>query len=280
MVILLTNDDGYDAPGLQVLESVLVEKGHEVWVCAPSNQQSAQSHAMTLKGKVKIHRYGERHYHCSGTPSDCILYGLGGNALGVTPDVIISGINHGYNASTDILYSGTVGAASEGALRGYPSIAISARMDSATKRYPFETGALFLHEHLEEFIPLCTPHVLLNINIPPQGNGEWRVGHIGELEYLDVVEKASGTKNKSFDANKTHLGLAYGDSSITIGEEILCTLNTNSGPSLRVAMDESDFSLLNKGYISVSPVLVYPSLDIESVKKLQLLIDKEVRVVQ
>lgn len=275
MKILLTNDDGYDAEGIQVLEAVLSQKGHEVWVCAPSDQQSAQSHAMTLKGKVKIHRYGDRHYHCSGTPSDCILYGLGGNSIPVIPDVIISGINHGYNASTDILYSGTVGAASEGALRGYPSIAISARMDLATQTYPFETGALFLHEHLEEFLPLCTPEVLLNINIPPHANGGWRVGHIGQLEYLDLVEKTSGPKNKSFDAKQTQIGLAYGDSQITIGEEILCTLNTQTGPSLRFDMDESDFSLLSEGFISVSPVLVYPSLDTESVRKLKLLIDKD-----
>jgi len=201
MIILLTNDDGYDSEGILILEQVLSQKGHEVWVCAPSEQQSAQSHAMSLKGKVRIHRYGDRHYHCSGTPSDCILYGLGGNAIPVIPDVIISGINHGYNASTDILYSGTVGAASEAALRGYPSIAISARMDLTTETYPFETGALFIHEHLEDFLPLCTREVLLNINIPPHPNGGWRVGHIGQLEYLDVVERTSGPKNMSFDGS-------------------------------------------------------------------------------
>ncbi len=276
MIILLTNDDGYDAKGIQVLEEVLSKKGHEVWVCAPSDQQSAQSHAMTLKGKVKIHRYGERHYHCSGTPSDCILYGLGGNAIPVIPDVIISGINHGYNASTDILYSGTVGAASEGALRGYPSIAISARADSATGEFPFELGALFIHEHLEEFLPLCTGDVLLNINIPPNANGGWRVGHIGPLEYLDLVERTAGPVNTSFDAKQTQVGLAYGDSKVTIGEEILYTLNTQGAPSLRFDMDGSDFSLLNQGFISVSPILVYPSLDQTTVVTLNKLLDKEI----
>jgi 5'-nucleotidase len=275
MTILLTNDDGYEAQGLQVLEEVLTQNGHEVWVCAPSNQQSAQSHAMTLKGKVRIHRYGDHHYHCSGTPSDCILYGLGGKSIPVDPDVIISGINHGYNASTDILYSGTVGAASEGALRGYPSIAISARMNPATHEYPFETGALFLHEHLEEFLPLCNRNVLLNINIPPNANGGWRVGYIGELEYLDLVEGTSGPKNMSFDAKQTQVGLAYGDSQVTIGEEILFTLNTQTGPSLRIDMAESDFSLLNQGFISVSPVLVHPALDKKSVSTLNRLINKD-----
>lgn len=275
MIILLTNDDGYDSEGILILEQVLSQKGHEVWVCAPSEQQSAQSHAMSLKGKVRIHRYGDRHYHCSGTPSDCILYGLGGNAIPVIPDVIISGINHGYNASTDILYSGTVGAASEAALRGYPSIAISARMNLTTGKYPFETGALFIHEHLEDFLPLCTRDVLLNINIPPHPNGGWRVGHIGQLEYLDVVERTSGPKNMSFDARQTQVGLAYGDSHVTIGEEILYTLNTQVGPSLRVDMDESDFSLLSEGFISVSPVCVHPSIDKATALALNTLIREE-----
>ena len=268
MIILLTNDDGYLAEGIKVLDQVLTQAGHEVWVCAPSTQMSAQSHAMTLKGKVKIHRYGERHYHCSGSPSDCILYGLGGNAIPVIPDVIISGINHGYNASTDILYSGTVGAASEGALRGYPSIAISARCDSTSQLYPFENGARFLSSHLKEFLPLCTQEVLLNINIPPNTDGKWEVGHIGQLEYLDVVERTSSQNTMSFDAAQTQLGLAYGD-------EAIFTLNTKVSPSLRTHMAESDFALLSEGYISVSPVLVHPCVDSSSVVLLQGILDKD-----
>ncbi|NCB00726.1 MAG: 5'/3'-nucleotidase SurE [Spirochaetia bacterium] len=262
MIILLTNDDGYQAQGLQVLEAILSAKGHEVWVCAPSDQQSAQSHAMTLKGKVKIHRYGLRHYHCSGTPSDCILYGLEGGAVPVIPDVIISGINHGYNASTDILYSGTVGAASEGALRGYPSMAISARNDPTTHEYPFELGATFLSEHLEQFLPFCTSEVLININIPPLANGKWRVGHIGQLEYLDVVERTITPRNTSFDAEQTQLGLAYGDEATFI-------LNTKASPSLRKHMVEADFALLAEGFISVTPLLVNPSIHEPSVTLLK-----------
>ena len=92
---------------------------------------------MTLRGKVKFVRFGEQHYHCSGSPADCILYGLAGGPVPVRPDLVVSGINHGYNASTDIIYSGTVGAASEAALRGLPSIAISARSDRNTANSPF-----------------------------------------------------------------------------------------------------------------------------------------------
>jgi len=266
MIILLTNDDGYEAPGIQILEEVLHQAGHEVWVCAPSDQRSAQSHAMTLKGKIRIHRYGDRHYHCSGSPADCILYGLGGNSIPVRPDVIISGINHGYNASTDILYSGTVGAASEGALRGYPSIAVSARAIDQKDTSPFYVGAQFVRDHLEDFLPICTSNVVVNINVPPHPNNEWKVGKIGELQYLDVVEKNASSQNTSFDAEHTHIGLAYGDTptdGVKVGGEISLSLNTEVFPELREQMGEADFSLLEEGYISVSPIKVHPVIDQE-----------------
>ena len=153
MRILLTNDDGFTAAGIQALDRVLQSRGHEVWMCAPSEQRSAQSHALSLKGKVRFVRFGARHYHCSGTPADCILYGLTGGAIPVMPDVVISGINHGYNASTDILYSGTVGAAREAALRSLPAIAISARSDHQSGEFPFNEAAIFLADQLEQFLP-------------------------------------------------------------------------------------------------------------------------------
>ncbi len=275
MRILLTNDDGYLAQGIQILEKVLHEAGHEVWVCAPSDQRSAQSHAMTLKGKIRIHRYGDRHYHCSGSPADCILYGLGGNAMSFTPDVIISGINHGYNASTDILYSGTVGAASEGALRGYPSIAVSARTSGPEDLQPFEVGAAFVRDNLERLLPICSSNVLVNINVPPKQNGKWRIGYIGQLQYLDVVEKNASSKNKSFDAEHTHIGLAYGDlpaDEVKVGGEVSLSLNTEVFPELREEMGEADFSLLEEGYISVSPLKVHPVVDEEGCVALQKLL--------
>ena len=275
MKILLTNDDGYQAHGIQILEKVLHEAGHDVWVCAPSDQRSAQSHAMTLKGKVRIHRYGDRHYHCSGTPADCILYGLGGDSLPIVPDVVISGINHGYNASTDILYSGTVGAASEGAIRGFPSIAVSARGSSRDDITPFEIGAAFVRDHLEGLLPICSSDVIVNINIPPQPNGKWRVGQIGQLQYLDVVEKSASQQNTSFDANCTQMGLAYSDvhvDEVKVGEEVSLSLNTDVFPALREKMGEADFSLLEEGFISVSPLKVHPIVDIDGCIALEKLL--------
>lgn len=262
MVILLTNDDGYQAEGIEVLEKILLQAGHEVWVCAPTDQRSAQSHAMTLRGKVKFVRFGDRHYHCSGTPADCILYGLSGGFLTVKPDVVVSGINHGYNASTDILYSGTVGAASEAAMRGIPAFAISARSDRATGRFPFIEAATFLALHLESFLPLCTPEVLININVPPHPSSSWRVGQIGQLEYFDVVERNSSERSTSFDASSTKLGLAYGDPQdenlVNIGDEVTFSLRGDVPPEIRETQLMTDYRILSEGDISVSPLLVHP----------------------
>ncbi|MFA7670804.1 MAG: 5'/3'-nucleotidase SurE [Sphaerochaetaceae bacterium] len=277
MIIVLTNDDGYQSEGILTLEEVLTKAGHEVWVCAPAEERSAQSHAMTLKGTVRFVRYDERHYYCSGTPADCILYGMHGQAIPVKPDIIISGINHGYNASTDILYSGTVGAASEAALRGFKAIAISARRDYETDRYPFEESATFLADHLEEFLPLCNEDVILNINVPPKPNGKWRVGKIGQLVYLDVAERSTSLKRTSYDASHTKVGLAYGNNSpdingVFIGDELTLSLSGVENPTLRDDDDEADYKLLGKGYISVTPLQVQPMVDSETIEVLKALV--------
>lgn len=275
MIILLTNDDGYQAEGLTTLEMVLSHAGHEVWVCAPIDQRSAQSHAMTLRGKVRFVRYDAKHYHCSGTPVDCILYGLNGGAIPINPDVIISGINHGYNASTDIIYSGTVGAAREGALRGIPSIAISARADRETGAYPFFEAASFLVDHLDSFIPLCNSEVLININVPPTPNGEWQVGRIGHLEYIDLVEKSSSQRSTSYDASSTKMGLAYSGeerfdaNGISIGDEISFRLKGETPPNIKQSDNQTDYHILGESVISVTPLLVHPCVDEKSFSSLQ-----------
>jgi 5'-nucleotidase len=278
MIIVLTNDDGYQSEGITTLEEVLVKAGHEVWVCAPTDERSAQSHAMTLKGKVRFTRYAKQHYHCSGTPADCILYGMHGEAIPVKPDVVISGINHGYNASTDILYSGTVGAASEAALRGYKAIAISARRNYENDVYPFTQAATFLAENLEVFLELCSEEVILNINVPPIPNGKWAIGQVGELVYLDVAERSTSLKRTSYDASSTRVGLAYGDvepdiNGVSIGDELTLSLKGVENPSLKNDDDLADYKLLSKGYISVTPLQVQPMVDVETVKKLEKLLE-------
>ena len=111
MNILLSNDDGYQADGIRILEEVLVSHGHTVYISAPEGEQSGKSHSMTIRGEIAVTKYGERHFHISGTPADCIVYSHRSALFPVNFDAVISGINHGYNLSTDVIYSGTCAAA-------------------------------------------------------------------------------------------------------------------------------------------------------------------------
>lgn len=127
MEIVLTNDDGIWAPGLRSLDKALRKAGHSVHVVAPLSQQSAVSHAVTLSSPVRIKEVRENNftgYGVSGTPVDCVKIALG-MVLSFEPELLISGINNGPNVGVDILYSGTVSAATEAALAKIPALAVS-----------------------------------------------------------------------------------------------------------------------------------------------------------
>jgi 5'-nucleotidase len=127
MHLLLSNDDGYQAQGIQILAKHLQSLGHKITVVAPSGEQSAQSHAMTFYQPIRVRQILENTYAVDGSPADCV-------ALALTkilpphekPDFVIAGINHGLNVGIDVNYSGTVGAATEASLMGYKAIAVSA----------------------------------------------------------------------------------------------------------------------------------------------------------
>lgn len=181
MRILLTNDDGFDARGIEELEQVLISAGHEVWVCAPSSQRSTCSHALTLHKDLKIRKVSERKYHCSGYPADCVLFALYGAIPCPRPDVVISGINNGYNMSTDLIYSGTAGAAAEAVVRGFPAIAVSTS-DA------FGDAAGFVAKYVERFTEICPPGCYININVPSGSEGRWSVSTLGDVVYHDELK--------------------------------------------------------------------------------------------
>ena len=133
MKILLTNDDGIHAPGLEVLEAIAREFSDDIWICAPDEEQSGMGHALTLTRPVRLRQYGERRFSVTGTPTDSVTMGLRKVIDGV-PDLILSGVNRGANLGDDITYSGTVSAAIEGALAGVRSIAMSQVMDPVRGR--------------------------------------------------------------------------------------------------------------------------------------------------
>ncbi len=164
MRILLSNDDGYRAEGLQALHAALSAIA-DVEVVAPEHNNSAKSNALTLNAPLYVHEAGAGVRYVNGTPADCVHIGLTG-LLGYRPDLVVSGINNGANMGDDTLYSGTVGAAMEGYLFGIPSMAFSLvdkgwrHIDDAARK------ACDLVQHLQQQSLLGTRPWLLNVNIP------------------------------------------------------------------------------------------------------------------
>jgi len=133
--VLITNDDGIDAPGLAVLEAVAATLAGEVWVVAPEHDQSGVSHSISLHGPLRVRRRDERRFGVAGTPADCVIVGLR-QVMPVPPDLVLSGINRGANLGVETVFSGTVGGAMAGLLFGVPSIALSqAFSDRAAVRW-------------------------------------------------------------------------------------------------------------------------------------------------
>jgi 5'-nucleotidase len=123
--ILVTNDDGIHAPGLEVLESIARELSDDVWVIAPSDECSGASHSVSLMTPIRMRQLDDRRFQVSGTPTDCVLMALWELMPDERPNVVLSGINAGANLAEDVTYSGTCAAAMEGTLAGIRSIALS-----------------------------------------------------------------------------------------------------------------------------------------------------------
>jgi 5'-nucleotidase len=135
MRILVTNDDGVHAPGLEVATRIARELSSDVWVIAPETDQSGSAHSLTLADPIRLREVDERRFAVRGTPTDCIIMGLK-VVIGEKPDLVISGVNRGQNVADDVTYSGTVAGAMEGTLLGIPSIALSQAFGAETRDEP------------------------------------------------------------------------------------------------------------------------------------------------
>jgi 5'-nucleotidase len=171
MRILLCNDDGYQAQGICTLAKALEEAGHEIFVVAPSEERSGQSHAMTFFRPVLTRQVSSNVWSVHGTPADCATIGIQNILADKAPDIVVSGINHGLNVGWDVNYSGTVGAATEAALLGYKAIAVSTDIDWAKNptevAASFEGAAQMVVQTLKEFSKIEWRSMeVLNINHP------------------------------------------------------------------------------------------------------------------
>ncbi len=202
-LILLSNDDGFEASGLVALRKELARFA-DVVTCAPQRNQSAASHALTLKEPLRLRQVEERCFALDGTPADCIYVALHSEqrVLPRWPDLVVSGMNDGPNLGLDVMYSGTVAAAREAAQRGIPAIAISA--SGRAKRGPAAAlGATVVREfwrsqrEVSQDSPKATtdeagsdhapPGLLLNLNIPAGAAWELHATRLGRRLYDNTV---------------------------------------------------------------------------------------------
>lgn len=164
--VLLTNDDGIDAPGLAVLEEVAAGVAREVWVVAPEHDQSGTSHSISLHAPIRFRQRGERRFGVSGTPGDCVVMAARHIMADALPDLILSGINRGANLGVETVFSGTVGAAMTGLLLELPSIALSqAFTDGAPVRW--DTARSLAPAVIRRLVEMgWSRKACLNVNFP------------------------------------------------------------------------------------------------------------------
>ncbi len=185
MHILLSNDDGYRAPGLVRLAEAIADLG-TVSVVAPDRNRSGASNSLTLQVPLRVHRLENGHFCVEGTPTDCVHLAITG-LLTKEPDLVVTGINHGCNLGDDVLYSGTVAAAMEGRFLGLPALAIS--IDARNPRY-LETAVRVAVSLIRQLIqcPLNENQLILNVNVPDlpwhrlKGMQVTRLGHRHKAE--------------------------------------------------------------------------------------------------
>jgi 5'-nucleotidase len=247
--LLVTNDDGIFATGLRTLVTHLLAAGHEVMVVAPDRERSATSHALTLHDPLRAFEHGDllaqgcsRAYAVTGTPVDCVKLAVHHLLANHPPDAVISGINHGPNLGSDIVYSGTVSAALEAAHYNLFSLAIS-HAGGYLPDAVFDPAAGFLTEQLPMLLshPI-PPHTVLNINVPPAFS-TITVTTLSQRMYHNFYEHREDPRKK---------GYFWLDG---------CLMDANDPP-------ESDAAAVKRGEVSITPVRM-DWLDVNTYQALQ-----------
>lgn len=231
-VLLLTNDDGIHARGLKTLREALLPLGHVV-VVAPTHEQSAMSHAITIDRPLRHIQHGTDLHSIDGTPADCVYLALfEPRFLPRRPDIVVSGINHGTNLGTSVFYSGTVAGAREAALRGIAAVAFSTAGDPESAWI----GPL-VHDMVARFLRAEKPadqSVLLNVNLPRETPQGVRVTRVGRHVYEEQVIPRTDPGGREY--------FWIGGRVIDYGE-----------------VQGSDKKSVDEGYVSVTPLALEPT---------------------
>jgi 5'-nucleotidase len=228
--ILLSNDDGYFAPGLEHLAAALTSQGAAITVVAPERDRSGASNSLTLDRPLMVRRAPNGFLFVNGTPTDCVHLAVTG-LLEEMPDMVISGINLGANMGDDTIYSGTVAAATEGYLLGLPSIAISLTSKTAAH---FETAAAVAVELVERHALESAGPWLLNINVPDVPRESIRGYRVTRLGRRHKAENVIKTQNPR------------GETVYWVG----------AAGAAQDAGEGTDFHAIEAGYVSVTPLQI------------------------
>jgi 5'-nucleotidase len=242
--ILVTNDDGIGAAGIQALERIARELSDDVWVVAPEHNQSGAGHSLTLRRPLRLRRLGERHVAVDGSPTDCVILALQHVIADAPVDLVLSGINHGSNLAEDVTYSGTVAAAMEATLFKVPAVALSQRA-ADRKQVRWDTAERWGPELLRGLLAAGWPRdVLINVNFPdlaPEEVRGWRVAAQGARKIGDQLVERHDPRGEPY---------------VWIGE-----LRESTDPA-----EGTDLAAVNAGYVSVTPVHLdmthYPSIGV------------------
>ncbi|WP_349986760.1 5'/3'-nucleotidase SurE [Stenotrophomonas sp. WHRI 8082] len=233
MRVLVSNDDGVDAPGIGMLASVLREAGHEVTVVAPDRDRSGASNSLTLDLPIRVKRLDPSTVSVAGTPTDCVHLALTG-LLDNEPDMVVSGINNVANLGDDVIYSGTVSAAMEGRHLGLPAVAVSLVSRNHEPKH-FETAARAAVEIVAQLKADPLPaDTILNVNVPDL---PW-----DEVKGFEVTRLGNRHRAEGCIAQKD----PRGNTVYWIGP---AGREQDSGPG-------TDFHALRTGFISITPIQV------------------------
>lgn len=272
MRILVTNDDGYEAKGLKTLVQILRRYG-DLTIVAPKTSQSGMSMAVSMGFRpIAVKHIPEKEergdwWYLDGTPASCIKFGLDNVLAPDLPDLVVSGINHGSNAATAAVYSGTIGAAMEAAVNRIPAIGVS--LDSFDKDADFSSVEALLPDLLDKLIPEAgrSYGALFNINFPrckPSEVKGVRVCHLGrihwEREYRDFLPLLHEYGREPSEADKRYVAAAAksGEDIYVMAGDCLSD-HDNRG--------SADHILLGQGYVTVTPENI-DNTDYEEVKRL------------
>ena len=239
-LILLTNDDGYDALGFQTLYKELIrQKDLDVFAVAPQREQSGASHSLTLRHPIRVEKVRDKFFTVDGTPTDCVLLAYH-DLMNKKIDLVVSGINHGPNMGSDVFYSGTVAAALQGATLGVKSMAISL---SSQEYSDFSEAVKYAANLIQRVIRTKVDSLILNINIPDGKISGEKITKMGKRIYQDKVIRNSEKENVMYS-------VIDGVLSYTVDAD-------------------TDFKAIDEGYVSITPL----KLDLTDYEGMRLIPD-------